>query len=101
MIFLYILLPIIGLLIVIYLTIIKPIIRKSQYTSKHEKLYIGMTETEMIAKCGNPCKIIVIDENCKIATYTLDEWKGVLRGGTKHSEITVTIRNGIISNIAT
>ena len=98
---LYILLAVAAVAVVIYLCIIKPLMKKSSYNDKQANLYVGMTEAEMLSKCGTPSKTIVIDEHCKLVSYTLDEWKGVLGGGTKHSEITVTIKDGKITNVST
>ena len=98
---LYILLAIGFLVLVIYLCIAKPISEKSKYAEKQESIFVGMTEAELIAKCGTPSKTVVIDSTCKLISYNMDEWKGILFGGSKHHEITVTVKNGIVTNVST
>ena len=97
----YIGLPIIFLVVVIFLCIIKPIMNKSSYSSKENSIYIGMTEEALYKACGTPSKTVTIDEHCKLVSYTMDEWKGVLFGGSKHHEITATIKDGKVTHVST
>lgn len=75
--------------------------KKSSYSSKEDTIQVGMTEDELYTKCGTPSKTVVIDNDHKLVSYTFDEWKGILFGGSKHHEITATIKNGKVTNIST
>ena len=59
-----------------------------------------MKESDMLNICGTPSKTVIIDETTKLITYSMDEWKGFLFGGTKRHEITATIKNGIITHVS-
>lgn len=75
--------------------------KKSSYSSKEDTIQIGMTEDELYSKCGTPSKTVVIDDDHKLVSYTFDEWKGIFFGGSKHHEITATVKNGKVTNIST
>lgn len=88
------------LIIAIYLCMVRPLIKKSKFNEKKDSLQVGMTEKEMLETCGEPAKTVLIDKNCKLVSYVLDEWNGFLFGGTKRHEITVTIKNGKIASVS-
>lgn len=93
-------LSIVFLGVIIYLCIVKPIAKKSEYSNKKDSIFVGMSEADMITKCGTPSKTVVIDDDCKLVSYTLDEWKGFLFGGSSHREITATVKHGVVTNIS-
>lgn len=97
---LYIILAFFLLVVVVFLCIIKPASKKHEYSDKRDNIYVGMSEEDLIQSCGMPSKTIVIDDDCKLVSYTLDEWKGVLFGGSTHHEITATIKQGKVTNIS-
>ncbi len=87
-------------IIVIYCCIVRPIKGGSDYAKKEEAIHIGMTEKELYDKCGEPSKTVIINESCKLVSYTYDAWKGVFRGGSKHYEITATITDNKVTNVS-
>ena len=87
-------------IVVVYFCFIRPLRKKSNYAQKENNIVIGMTESDMIAKCGNPDKTVTIDADTKLVTYFLDEWKGFLFGGTKRKELTATIKSGKVTNVS-
>ena len=93
-------LVILAIIAVIYLVFVKPLRKKAEFNSIEDAIYIGMSEDELLEECGDPSKTVEISKNCKLLSYYLDEWKGVLFGGTKRREITVTIKNGKVTSIS-
>lgn len=80
--------------------IIGSIVKSSSYYKKQMAIHVGMTEEELYDKCGTPSKTVVINKSSKLVTYMFDEWKGVLFGGSKHHEITATIKNKKVIDVS-
>lgn len=79
---------------------IRQIKNKRIFRYRNNCIHCGMLEKDLLQQCGTPFQSIVIDEHCKLISYTLDEWMGFLFYGIRHSQITATIKDGKVAYIS-
>lgn len=74
--------------------------KEHKFNEKKDYIKPGISVEDLIEEYGEPNKIIEIDKKTSLYVYTCDKWKGVLFGGSKHEEITLTISNGIVKSVS-
>ncbi|MDE7337225.1 MAG: DUF2845 domain-containing protein [Clostridia bacterium] len=72
--------------------------RTIRFKNVKDCLKVGMTESEMIEKCGSPSSSIDVYENTKVVSYMYS--KEFIRGLTKNYQILAVIEDGVVVNVS-
>ena len=72
--------------------------RKPQ-DNKNQEISVGMTESQLYSQYGAPDKTEIIDRDTKLYTYFKTNRTSPL-DDTSRTEIAVTVKNGIITDIS-